>query len=111
MVAVAIVAVLLGADGILLRAKRYQQEAELHAAEERWYRGLPDRPEALAERLDATYSTIHLELSEFQVSGRWDCAIPLIRKLIVYHAQLSKKYERAASHPWASVDPDPPPPF
>jgi hypothetical protein len=111
MVAAATVAVLLGASGILRRAKRYQQVAELHAAEERWYRGLPDRPEALAERLDATYSTIRLELSELQVSGTWDCAIPLIRKMTIYHAQLKKKYERAASHPWASVDPDPPPPF
>jgi hypothetical protein len=110
MTAVAAVAVLLGGNEILRRAKRYQREAELHAAEERWYRGLPTRPEALAKHFDGCASTIRLEFSEFQISGRWDGAIPLIRKMIIYHTRLRQKYEHSASHPWMAVDPDPPPP-
>jgi hypothetical protein len=33
-----------------------------------------------------------------------------MRELGAYHAAMSQKYERAASYPWRSVDPDPPPP-
>jgi hypothetical protein len=31
-------------------------------------------------------------------------------RMLRYHAQLTRKYELAASRPWLSVEPDPPPP-
>jgi hypothetical protein len=35
---------------------------------------------------------------------------PFFRSLASYHAQMKRKYQRAASRPWETVPPDPPPP-
>jgi hypothetical protein len=85
MIAVAGVALILGGIVVPIRLhgmrQRYRSLATLHALQE---------------------ETWHL-------AG--DGSTPDVLEMIDYHAWLKAKYARAATRPWLSVEPDPPPPL
>jgi hypothetical protein len=98
--AVAIVAVSMGfvveAKRELRLASQYGLRAQFHAREGRLHAGAFDggrfRPPA----------GVSLEgFHAFSIPGP---------EVAAYHAKMREKYERAASRPWASVEPDPPEP-
>jgi hypothetical protein len=96
MIAVAVIAVGVGAWMLVMRARSYAALAAFHAesAKECW------RIVEAAEdnRLDsATWKD-------------WIAYARRCRRMFPYHAALRRKYERATHYPWLPVEPDPPEP-
>jgi hypothetical protein len=84
MVAVAALAVLLGAGMTKQRSKTYRARAAYHAASRQMY-------SQKAKQAGAGPGDRYQELA-------------------AYHDRLRQVYEHAASRPWFAVEPDPPPP-
>jgi len=96
MVAVAVAALILCGETVRRRRVTYQYRASINATYARQFR------EAFEKR--------SLNVFAFQ-HGPVFAATPTLRlKWAEYHENLSRKYERAASRPWETVPPDPPPP-
>jgi hypothetical protein len=92
MILVALVAVLLAAERVFRQSMHYLQKAEDHALRsDRWVRSYT-YPEAPFTNCMGPHGRDKLLLAN-------------------YHDQLKQKYEYAACHPWASLPPDPPPPW
>jgi hypothetical protein len=89
MITVAIVALVLGAVKIRQESLICRRRAAMHAWAEGMFRG----------RL-ANSAAFYPSDEQRQWATR----------RAAWHAQLRRKYERAASHPWESLDPDPPTP-
>ena len=53
---------------------------------------------------DALRAEKHLKTATIEDVKTW------LRRSIVYHQELERKYQTAASRPWAPLTPDPPPP-
>jgi hypothetical protein len=112
MVLVAITAFLLVGEMMRRRRDQYQRLAQTHAASER---------SANLVRQVSILTATHYEAAAKNASGRrsselGDQAI-LARSTVgywsrmeIYHQQLRRKYEEAASRPWRPVAADPPPP-
>lgn len=90
MVAVAAVALLLGADRLLRRRFTFQRRAERHAKLEAWYR-----------RSSLGWAPGDVPTPEVARSCLESAA---------FYGRLRSKYERAAARPWLGVEPDTPPP-
>jgi hypothetical protein len=100
MIAVAVVAVLLGGDAFRRRRTDRLALARYHAGEARFnvsHAGLWERGQdgGCMEVRDAT--------PEGYARAAAEC-----RLLAAHHAALSLKYERAARYPWLPVGPNPP---
>jgi hypothetical protein len=94
LIAVAIVAVVLGVLAMRWRAEHYRALAERHAF--------------LASVYQAGESTV----GGIGPDGRTFSETRSLRdpRKVRYHAALKERYERAACYPWLSVETDPPPP-
>ena len=91
MIAVAVVAVLLGAAiGLYRRHERYAKLRDYHIGKyfETIYEGT---------MMSDVYHRGREEVDRMAAMSRW-------------HRAMHRKYEYAASHPWLSVPPDPPAP-
>jgi len=96
MIAVAVAALILYVENLRRRHVTFQRRATINASYARQFR------EAFEKR--------SLNVFAFQ-HGPVFAATPTLRfKWAEYHENLSRKYERAASHPWETVPADPPPP-
>jgi hypothetical protein len=98
MLAVAVVAALLGCADLWRRREHYRRLAETHALSE-----MVLRVDSVMARGDPTGGpgVRLLDLSDsLEEAAKW----------ADYHAGLRRKYERAARYPWLPVAPDPPPP-
>lgn len=120
MIAVAVVAALLGAELARRRireyrfmASEYKIEAVYHArssrdsrkAHRRWIDSAQDTEGKAGETDDVTLRAFYIErVSEARSSAESEAA------LAQYQEAMRKKYERAAGRPWESVPPDPPEP-
>ena len=116
MVAVAIVAVVMGAT---IEAKRfgrlsrqYQRKAIASAREERlWHRALRGgmASEVEAQQLSAVLRAKDQDLADLwaEAASESSGAVRGVREIVAHHARLRRKYEHAASRPWESVAPDP----
>jgi hypothetical protein len=98
MIAVAVVAVLLGASDAVARLREQAFTCQLIAG----IHALGEELHTHPEKYEGT--CMGWAAPTFQADPRLDS------KLAVYHAALRRKYESAAAHPWLAVDPDPPPP-
>jgi hypothetical protein len=85
MIVVAVVGLLLGGAAELHRLRRRQSESSDRA---QWHRGF-------VSDWNAGWRSTPSE-----AKSRW----------IAYHAEMARKYERAAQYPWLTVKPDPPEP-
>ena len=95
-VAVAVAALILWGETMRRRRVTYEYRASIHATYGRQFR------EAFEKQ--------SLNVFAFQ-HGPVFAATPTLRlKWAEYHENLSRKYERAARHPWETVPPDPTPP-
>jgi hypothetical protein len=95
----AVVAALLGAVGLAQRAPRYRALADDHEA-------LQQKPQVIVRGVENL--ALAATEPEHAANLRRDAAYEA--KIGRYHAALKAKYLRAASRPWESVEPDPPPP-
>lgn len=82
MIAVAIVAAMMGWFALQRRAERFQQRAALHGRE--------------AE-----------EIQDYREMGIDE---PLLNKRLAYHTEMRRKYDRGVLYPWLPMAPDPPEP-
>lgn len=87
---VAIIALIIGVATYLMRADHYRRRARHHA--------LMERSSVIAV-VDGAKPAEQQELDE------------LNRAWTAHHGSLRRKYEAAATRPWAYVAPDPPEPF
>jgi hypothetical protein len=113
MVAVAIVALLMGAGRLLWLRWTFQVAALAHAANENLARVLQEmvEDEGKDEReLEIAFGMSPAPEPEAVVKKRAADAA-MNRKTAEYHAALKRKCERAARYPWLPVQPDPPPPL
>jgi Tfp pilus assembly protein PilE len=99
MIAVAVIAVLTWIAQAASRWSYYRTRAEHHAAELRNLNA--DLVPALEFRREMGYFP-GCALGQTLFERVWDEA--------EWHARLKSKYELAATRPWRSVEPDPPPP-
>jgi hypothetical protein len=104
MIAVAVVALLLGGEMMRRRRQRYREQADFHAFAEafcardvRMARATPPAPPG-----GTAASLLNLD-------GADRTAVEQAASAAAYHAAMKRKYERAARYPWLSVEPDPPP--
>ncbi len=113
MIAVAVVAVVIGGVQMWVRSKAYRQRAASSETSEKYWRDgernwlkTAERRDDQARRLPTGVEQEHLMLAAA------DCRFLAQKnaKLASYHAALRQKYERAASYPWLTVEPDPPRP-
>jgi hypothetical protein len=96
MVGTALAALMLYGETVRRRRVSYQYRASINAIYARQFR------EAFETRSLNVFAFHH---------GLLFAATPALRlKWADYHENLSRKYARAASHPWETVVPDPPPP-
>jgi hypothetical protein len=137
MIAIAITALLLGAGigviGLVRRARHFRQIAANHANLEKLLlkilaqqEGIIAPKEQLADRLRSAIRDYD-RLSRYFPSPPHEMSKSLLestmqlidssrhfarfcRDLAAYAARMREKYERAASHPWETVPPDPPSP-
>ena len=125
LIAVALIGVALGIYVFSLRANRFQDRCRSEASEERYWQkevlflerlASTYREEARQERDLAADDREILEDHDLRASvtnkfvAQANRDAEKARRLVVHHASLKRKYLRAASHPWESVPPDPPPP-
>src|SRR5579862_1676552 len=92
MVAVAIVGISLGLEGIRRRKAEYSKRWEYH------------RGNNVQGRMDLTDGLFRMHRGgpiPFRELAR--------ESQIQYHGKMARKYERAARYPWLPVAPDPPP--
>jgi len=113
LIVVAIVAVLLaggiGATRLVRRSRHFRQLAVSHANEERLLPRLVAKKVAILGMAE-TFAERHSR-KEYEGYLKADIRfMEYLRLLIAYHARMKQKYERAASHPWEFVPPDPPAP-
>jgi hypothetical protein len=117
--AVASLAILMGVTREVSRLRRlsqgYARRAVLAGREERgWRQALIDR---IASEADARQRSIALLAKDPDLAGEWaleasTCAeeVEETRAILAHFVALHQKYQRAASHPWDTVAPDPPEP-
>jgi hypothetical protein len=103
MIAVAVVAVALGAELTRRRSREFRELARYHAGEGGFYLGharLWDRARG------GGCMELHAGASaeDYALAARW------ARRCAAHESELSRKYERAAWLPWLPVEPDPPSP-
>ncbi len=139
MVAVAVLALILGGSLEAIRLKRYRDEcltrAATHAESERYSRGMEHMAREMAETAESFLAILQrwtvsrgsflrmttiireaerkrAELAEQQKRSAADERGQEARyaEYAAYHEALKRKYLRAAARPWQSVEPDPPPP-
>ena len=115
MILVALVAVLIGAgvEGTRLWWVSVSYRAEASAASnfEKFSRQLLLTKESSFMRYSEAMALDYWEEAERELSHYLNCGpTALIVKNINYYHFLRVKYERAASHPWEYVAPDPPEP-
>ncbi len=130
MIAVATVAVMLAAgisaQRIMQRRARFLQKAAWHAVQARdWLRSGPSTLASDEKRLIEAELAVEAgprdgPLAEYLAQDAADMRsrlegtrrgyVPHSREMADYHEQMRRKYQLAASRPWLSVDPDPPPP-
>ena len=129
MIAVAGIALLLGAEMLRRRSDFYRTRAAYHGHEEEMQQyilnggsGLsrpPPTQKATFTRMKPTPKATPAErfadeAPERQAASQGFLVESLDRSTLeerrAYHASLKAKYERAARHPWLSVAPDPPEP-
>jgi hypothetical protein len=121
--AVAIAAVVMGAERLLARRGRalgLRSQHEVHArgrlelAES--FAATAARNESEAKRMrDAARDQSDERFISFALACESQATVQRseerrLRALARYHDVLRRKYEQAARHPWLQIDPDPPPP-
>jgi hypothetical protein len=99
MIAVAVVALVMGGYGLKRRRDDFLSRVQVHAEEATWR--LEDSV-MLCSR--AVNSMDDIELA------RWKRRIAILPQLIAYHKALAQKYRGAARYPWLPIEPDPPEP-
>jgi hypothetical protein len=104
LLAVAMIAIVLGVGAAQRRRALYQQQAAYHAAQEARFVAISRsaaRQTALLRRVrSATDSALAFNVWQAERA----------RQRAQYHSRIRRKYEDAASHPWILVTPDPQPP-
>jgi len=110
MLAVAVVALIIGGSRIVLLRDSYQKAAAHFAITENLYRSL--------QRFAVEQGTAEEELAlafgeKVSVENRKQRAaeVRAFQQQIEYYAALRRKYQRSAARPWVPVDPDPNPPI
>jgi hypothetical protein len=96
MIAVAVVAIGVGAWMLIMRSRSYAALATLYAESEKECRRIVEADEG--NRLDAA------------IWKDWITYARRSRRLLLHHAALRRKYELASRQPWLPVVPDPPAP-
>ncbi len=121
MIAVAVVALLVGSEMTRRRWAYFRAIAHSYAGAEEFDRFLLGGGTAIVRMEDGQVSEIHGPLS-FRSGAEGGGSIEVtgdpspgydaesLRRRADYHAQLRRKYERAARYPWLAVVPDPPKP-
>jgi type II secretory pathway component PulK len=113
MLTVAIMAVVIAGVQMRARSKAYRQRAESSATSEQYWRDGEYNWSRTARRRDDQARTLPAGLQQEQLrQAAKDCRALAQKnaRLASYHAALLQKYERAASYPWLTVEPDPPRP-
>jgi hypothetical protein len=102
MVAVAVVAFVLGAEGVRRQWVYCRGRAAYHGGQETMLGGDAEVALALVGQADVgPAATRERDMS------RWQSEAGRYAALAAYHAWLRAKYERAARYPWLPVPPDP----
>jgi hypothetical protein len=112
LIAVAGVALLMGGLRLLWLRNAYQKAAMAHAAYENLARTLQRmvENEGKDERELLTAFGMEVEPESKAIKEQRAADARTNQRTAEYHAALKHKYERAASRPWLSLPPDPPPP-
>jgi hypothetical protein len=101
MIAIAGVALALGAERGARRSADFSTRADYHES----------RLQTLALiRQNGVYPYCSLGISGIPLHYDAETA-PLHARCVLYHTRMLRKYQRAMWLPWLAVDPDPPPPY
>lgn len=107
--AVAVLALIIGALRIVWLRNGYQKAAVYYAAMEKLQRDLQRFGEEDARAEEELALAFGQKVSGEQKEQQATEARGM-QRLADWYAELKRKYERAAARPWLPVDPDPPPP-
>ena len=94
MIAVAVVALIMGVATKRERSLRFKLLAASHAAKEANFESL-----------------LRAMVTRNPLEERFHATADYLPQVIEYERILKKKYEHAATHPWVTVQPDPPRPY
>jgi hypothetical protein len=110
LVAAAIASLLMGSGRLLWLSSVYRKLAVAHAALENLSRTLQSMAEndGKAERELLVAFDIEVEPEDEVVKAQRAAYAGLNQRTAEYHANLKRKYEKAAAHPWMPIDPVPP---
>ncbi len=109
MLAVAVLALIMGGARVVWLRDRYRKAAAYYAAMEKLQRELQRftvKDAAAEEELAIAFGMKVTAEGKEQAAAEARAMQPIIDD----YAALRHKYERAAARPWLPVDPDPPPP-
>jgi hypothetical protein len=116
MIAVAVVSVFLTAARTVYLWRRYQSLATMHASKEVNYIRQVQQAERKQDWCAQLATIANLESATVRGST-WErlataagAVAQDLRRLASHESRLKCKYERAARHPWLSLEPDPPEP-
>jgi hypothetical protein len=113
MVAAAIVAVVLGLAAIWRRRDQYQRLALAHGRSAHSAVATQAQFISDANRYDAAARSapgrLAYELADRAILSR--SMVSYWSRMAIYHEELRRKYEEAATKPWRLVSTDPPPPL
>jgi hypothetical protein len=105
MLAVAVVALLMGGVVVAVRATRRSREYRQIAV---WHAAMRDL--CLGEAYEYQYAYDHRAAGDHRAETDWPRYEAHERALARHHDGLAAKYDRAARYPWLPVEPDPPEP-